>query len=307
MTNTTDPTVQLSCAVPSGTATVDIGLRGGGIRAFRFGGREVIPRDTDIARSKWFSGATLAPWPNRLSDARWTFGGEVLTCPANDVHGNALHGLVYGRDFEVVEQQANRVTVACMLGKDAVYPFAVRIALTYVLSEDGLTCTMAARNLSTDRVPIAFGSHPYFPFDDGCTITISARKAWEIDDRMIPTGRLVDPSLWGVDPGSPTDMSAFSADDCFTDLPRDEHGVAHTVLTYPDGWQTDVWQGRGFDHTVIFTTRDSLWLEAKAYAVGIEPQTAPTNAFNTGTDLVWLDPAAEFSGQWGITVIRPAT
>jgi aldose 1-epimerase len=297
-----DAAARISCAVPGGTATALIGLHGGGIREFQYAGRDVIPQDTEASRIRWFSGATLAPWPNRLGNARWTFEGETLTARANDLFGNALHGLAFDRDFEVVEQQDDRMTVACLLGDDAAYPFAVRVSLTYVIAEDGLTCTMAAQNLSPTRVPFAFGAHPYFPFDDHCTITITAHKVWEVDDRKIPTGRLVEPSLWGVVPGMPTALSAFVADDCFTELERDERGLAHTVLTYADGWRTDIWQGPGMDHTMIFTTRESVWRACGDHAIGIEAQTAPTDALNSGIDLVWLGPTEEFAVQWGITV-----
>lgn len=300
MTSSAPTLVRISCDTARGEVSAQIAPIGAGLHAFRVGDREVMPLDAEWTRARWFSGHTLAPWPNRMRDGVWIFEGKVLSAPANDGKGNALHGLVAQRDFAVVHQAGDSISLECLLGDDDVYPFAVRVRVTYSVDANGLTCACGARNESNRRVPFAVGTHPFFPFDDECTLTINAANVFEVDDRLIPTGRLLDLSPWGARQGEPIPMATFDVDDCFTGLARDAAGLAHTYINYPDGFVTDVWQDTGLGHTVIFTTRDFEWSTGGTKAIAIEPQTAPTNAFNTGIDLTWLAPGEESVVRWGV-------
>ena len=292
--------VRISCATDRGEVSAQIAPVGAGLHEVRIGGRDVMPLDTEWAQTRWFAGHTLAPWPNRMRDGQWEFEGETLSAPCNDDLGNAIHGLVAQRRFDIVDHQTDSITLERLLGEDRVYPFAVRVRVTYTVNGCGLTCTFGAINESAKRVPFAIGTHPFFPFEDDCTITINAANAFELDDCLIPTGRLLDLGPWRGRPGAAIPLATFSADDCFTSYMRDAQAVAHTLITYPDGSVTDVWQDAGLPHTVIFTTRDFGWSSGHTKAIAIEPQTAPTNAFNTGVDLIWLEPGQQSFVRWGI-------
>lgn len=306
MTPTPADMLHIACSTDDGEVFAIISPSGAGLHALHVRGRDVMPLDTEFARKRWFSGHTLAPWPNRMRDGNWVFEGATLSAPANDGLGNALHGLVAQRDFDVVAQGPDTVSFECLLGDDEVYPFAVRVLVTYTVDANGLTCAFGAHNESGQRVPFAIGTHPFFPFDDACTITINAANAFEVDERLLPTGELLDLSQWSAVPGEPFSMADFVVDDCFTTLPRDGDGMAHTLITYADGAVTDVWQDAGLPHTVIFTTCDFKWFDGRTKAVAIEPQTVPTNAFNSGVDLTWLAPGEETVVRWGVAV-APAT
>src|SRR5687767_10180858 len=76
---------------------------GASLRALTFQGRDlVVPFDADAVRPA-YRGATLAPWPNRVVDGTYSFGGVdhqlALTEPAR---GHALHGLLAWTDWSVV-------------------------------------------------------------------------------------------------------------------------------------------------------------------------------------------------------------
>jgi aldose 1-epimerase len=92
-------------------------------------------------------------------------------------------------------------------------------------------------------------------------------------------------------------------DEDFTNLPRDEHGNAHTYLRSADGRGLDVWQDEQFKHVVIFTPNYFPTIDGgKTSVAAIEPSTAAPNAFNSGRNLLWLEPGAEFVGRWGVNV-----
>ncbi len=301
----TYPFVRIESTTPQGVVSAKIGIVGAGVQEFLFGEREVIPQGSDEAQQKWFAAVALAPWPNRLQDGVWSFEGQSLQGRLNDSLGHALHGLVFNKEFDVEQSSPDAVRMHFRLGADAVYPFDVRITFSYRVDSTGLVCTMEAQNLGSTKAPVGLGVHPYFPYRDDTTITCPGSKYFEVNSRLIPTGPLNPAAGKGVTPGEPSVLRGFVVDDCFTELTRDADGLAHTVLTYADGWETDVWQDEALPHTVVFTKPGFPWAHTKAHGIAIEPQTCPTNALQSGTDLVWLEPQEHFVAQWGIAV-RPS-
>ena len=67
---------------------------GASLRSLTYEGRDlVVPFDADEVRPA-YRGATLAPWPNRVVDGRYTFGGVEQQLPLTEpARGHALHGL----------------------------------------------------------------------------------------------------------------------------------------------------------------------------------------------------------------------
>lgn len=281
----------------------DIGLVGGGVREFVWHGRAVIPLDTETARRAWYSGATLAPWPNRLRGGSWTSEGVQYEGDCNDAaRGHALHGLVYDVAFEVVAQTPAAVTLAYTLGDDAIYPFPVRVEISYALTERGLTSSLTATNLGDVRVPIALGVHPYFPYDDATELVTSATVFNVNDETLIPTGELADVRDLGITTGAHTPLLDRTLDHCFSGMGRDGALHARTQLHYSDGVVVTVWQDERLGYTQMFTKPDFPWAAGVSGAIGIEPQSAPADALNSGTDLTWLNPADSTTVQWGIEV-----
>lgn len=284
------------------SAVADIGYIGGGIRQYVCCGRAVMPLDTDVARRKHYSGATLAPWPNRLAGGSWTSEGVQYEGDCNDPQGNALHGLVYDALFEVTSRSESAVTLTYVLGEQAIYPFRVRIDLAYVLHSNGLSCTVTATNLADERAPIALGVHPYFPYDADTTLVTSATTFDVQGDGQIPTGAQSPVAGIGITPNADCRIAPLSLDHCLSGHDRDGTGRAHTVLKYANGAVTDIWQDDELGYTQLFTKPDFPWADGVAGAIGIEPQSAPANAFNSGTGLRWLAPGDVWSVRWGIDV-----
>jgi aldose 1-epimerase len=97
----------------SGEYTATIASVGATLRSLKHKGRElVVPFDADEVRPA-FRGATLAPWPNRVVDGKYTFDGTehelALTEPKR---GHALHGLVAWHDFIAMDEADDRVMLA---------------------------------------------------------------------------------------------------------------------------------------------------------------------------------------------------
>ena len=81
-------------ALRAGDYEAVIASVGASLRSLTYDGRDLtVPFDADEVRPS-YRGATLAPWPNRIVDGKFTFAGVerqvALTEPARH---HALHGL----------------------------------------------------------------------------------------------------------------------------------------------------------------------------------------------------------------------
>lgn len=251
-------------------------------------GVEAIAHATKKDVQDSFAGVTLAPWPNRLSNATWKFENQTLSAEINDGQSNANHGLVFNRKFEVESKTKDSVIFSYRLGEDAAYPFQVLVRVSFSLRGSELISVITASNEADLNVPAAFGAHPYISAAADSQVSIHAASQAINDAKQIPTGAKPAQKILQ------TKFSELSLDDCFGDLARDEAGVAHVQITHANGSNVVVWQDSVFKYLMIYTH--------PTLGLAVEPQTAPANALNSGEDLIWLTPGESVSGTWGIRV-----
>ncbi len=173
------------------------------------------------------------------------------------------------------------------------YPWALDVTATYAVSSTGLTVTLAAENVSHSPAPFAAGLHPYLtvgaPLDE-CTLSLPASRRLLVDDRRLPaSATALDPidSLRGV-----------SLDDTVTDLSRDADGRAVVRLASADR-AVELWVDEAWPWLQVYSGDDLPASEARQ-SLAVEPMSAPPDAFNSGTDLVVLQPGDSWSGSFGI-------
>lgn len=133
---------------------------------------------TAIWSNAHWLGAMLAPWANRIANATYVFDGVRYELPRNEwpVRNTSLHGLLWDRALEVVEQRDGpteaTLTLAYGFGADAGYPFAVRVFITYRLSvDDGFSVHTLARNDARDGTEA-----PFYHVRDA----VAARLCWRL-------------------------------------------------------------------------------------------------------------------------------
>ena len=135
-------------------------------------------------------GQLLMPWPNRIRDGRYSFGGRdhqlALTEPKRS---NASHGLARWAAWTLEEHTANSVSLVYRVMAQTGYPWAVDLHVLYDLGADGLTVTQTATNLSGEPAPYACGAHPYLCVGEGIDhleLPCPRARAPLADDRLIP-------------------------------------------------------------------------------------------------------------------------
>ena len=88
-------------------------------------------------------------------------------------------------------------------------------------------------------------------------------------------------------------------DHCFTDLERDDDGLARVVLRHPEaGAELTLWLDEAYGYLMLFTG-DPLPDVARR-SLAVEPMTCPPNAFRTGEALIDLEPGRSFTSAWGL-------
>jgi aldose 1-epimerase len=293
-----------------GDYTATIASVGATLRTLRHAGRDlVVPFDADAVRPV-YRGATLAPWPNRVTGGRYTFGEVThqlaLTEPAR---AHALHGLVGWLDFVDLDQSADRVLLATTVEAQDGYPYRLQVRVEFVLSDDGLRTTVTTRNTGTNAAPYGTGSHPYLVAGEGRVddwiLTLPADRVLTVTaDRLIPIVLAdVETEADGAfDFRAPRAIDDLGIDHAFTGLSRDAHGVAEMRLTAPEGtgvamrWDTSCpW--------VQVHTADHANPEFDRLGLAVEPMTCPPDAFNSGIDLIVLEPGAYSTASWSIAAL----
>lgn len=292
-----------------GAYTASIASVGASLRFLRFDGRDlVVPFDADEVRPA-FRGAMLAPWPNRVVDGRYTFGGEehqlALTEPAR---GHALHGLAAWLDWQVVASSPSSAAFRVVIEAQAGYPYRVQVTATFTLDDDGLRTDVEAVNLGEFDAPYGTGPHPYLVAGEGrvddWTLELPAAEVLTVTpDRLIPVSlEPVDTAAEAsFDFRAPRAIGDTFIDHAFTGL-LSEDGTTAVRLTAPSGTGVAMHWRDGLPWVQVHTA-DQEVPERSRLGLAVEPMTCPPDAFSTGTDLVVLAPDTPHSVSWTISAL----
>ncbi len=279
---------------------------GAGLRTHRAAGRDLLDGYGDHEISPSGRGQVLCPWPNRLADGSYEFGGRRHQLPINEPERqNALHGLVRWSPWTVAEREPHRVVLEHLLHPRPGYPFSLALRIEYALSGDGLRVRTTATNAGPAACPYGSGAHPYLTAGtarvDSAVLRVPARTVLRADERGLPVGSAA------VEGGEhdfrrARRIGAIALDHCFTDLERDDDGRARVELRDPDhGNGVCLWVDEGYPYLMVFTG-DPLPDVARR-SLAVEPMTCPPNAFRTGVDLVRLEPGRSVTSSWGIDAL----
>ena len=245
-----------------------------------------------------------------VRDGAYRFEGADLQLGLTEpARHNASHGLVRWAAWTLEEHTDNSVSLVHRLMAQTGYPWTLGLHVLYDLSADGLTVTQTATNTSGSPAPYASGAHPYLVVGDGpvdgLELTLPAATRSLVDDRKLPVGlEDVDGTAYDFRVARP--VRATVLDDAFTDLERDEQGVATAVLRDPrTGLGAALWVDAHHRWLQVYSADDAPRTARRSLAV--EPMTARADAFRTGEDLIVLAPAGEpgdeHSASWGVRAL----
>jgi aldose 1-epimerase len=295
--------------ISSGSRRATIVEVGGGVRTYSDGDRPVLEAYPAGAMCDGAHGTPLIPWPGRLRDGTYQFGGATYQVPLSEPgKHNAIHGFLRWRPWRPIEYGPDRIVMGTVLYPLDGYPFTLDIQVAYTVGEAGLTVTTTAANIGDAPCPYGCGHHPYLSpgtgHIDGCRLRFTAATRIRTDpERQLPIGS----AQVG---GTPFDFRGEKLlgdqrlDDAFTDLARDAGGRARVWLTGPDGRTAELWVDETYPVIELFTG-DTLAPPRRRRGLGVEPMTCPPNAFQSGERLVRLEPGQATVSTWGARLAGP--
>ena len=275
---------------------------GATLRTYVKGGLSVIEGFAGEEVPTGARGQLLYPWPNRIGEGEWTFSGRSARPSVDDLtHATAIHGLVRWRPFRIDAVNQNRCVMSLLLHPSPAYPFLSEVSVAYHLGSLGLTVTTTVTNRDGVPLPFGVGFHPYLavttPTIEGALLEVPAKSYVAVDERQLPTGEILPLAGHQLDFSTRKSLSGHELDVTYTDLLRDDSGLAVATLQDAEGGEIDLSVDRNFPYLQVYTG-DGLEKGRRRTSVAIEPMTCPPDALRSGKDVVILEPGQHWAGSW---------
>ena len=275
---------------------------GATLRTFVKGGLAVIEGFAGEEVPTGARGQVLYPWPNRVGDSAWSFSDRTGHPKIDDVvHSTAIHGLVRWRPFRIDSVNQNRCSLTLLLHPTPDYPFLSEINVTYHLGKFGLTVTTTVTNRDDVPIPFGVGFHPYLavttPTIEGAELEVPATAYVAMNLRQLPTGEILPVAGNDLDFTKRKSLSGHELDVTYTELVRDDSGLAMVVLCDAAGGEIELSVDRNFPYIQVYTG-DNLEKGRRRTSVAVEPMTCPPDALRSCKDIVVLEPGQHWAGSW---------
>jgi aldose 1-epimerase len=295
----------------SGVVRAELDTVAASLRSITVGGAALTEPRLDDAIPPFCNGIVLAPWPNRVRDAKWSLDGAVQQLDITEPErGGALHGLLQFTDYELFSRAEDAVTLGAYIAPQHGWPFALETTVRYALTPDGVTVTHGVTNRSASRAPWAIGAHPFLRVGDvqveQLVLTAPTATFFEVDERLNPIAE--SPVTPEVDLRGGRLVGELRLDTAYGSVTHAHPGGGRgdsAWLEAPDGSRTTLWQDLDWGYLQVFTTSAFSRPDGLGTAVAVEPMTAPPDALNSGHGLIWLEPGASWEGSWGLRYIGP--
>lgn len=253
----------------------EVGASVAGLYANIAGAWQAILRDTPEDAIKAgnpspFSSFTLAPYSNRLKDAKFNFLGETHQLKATSNDGSTQHGDVRGQHWQLINKTKTKLELSLDTRDCGAFnfPFPFIMSMIYELKANVLITRMQLTNVGQTPMPAGFGIHPYFnrhlAGSQEVRLEFKAEGHYEVDEHLIPTGKVP----------KPTAEYAFKkaravADFALNDLYRDWSDLS---LVWPNTASLKIYADAVFKHLIVFTHADG--------SLAVEPVSNATDGFN---------------------------
>ncbi|REK71230.1 aldose 1-epimerase [Paenibacillus paeoniae] len=227
--------------------------------------------------------------PNRIADGMFDYNGTKYCFTINDpTEHNHTHGLVFDSPWKLLraEAEGERIMLETVIDSEehegilAQFPHLFTVHMQYILERTSLTVEATVSSQDSAPFPWGLGYHTTFnfPFDGSgdltsCQFALNADKQWELNERFLPTGKLVDiPYLEQLRQG--TSLVGHALDDAFQTA---NIGANEAVLTDSGSGIRVVYSAdEQFKHWVVYNH------DSKQGYLCPEPYTWITNAPNLG-------------------------
>ena len=229
----------------------------------------------------------LFPFPGRIPGTYFDWSGKRYHLEVGDQFGNAIHGFVHTRPWQILELEDSFVVAEFDSAEDEPalaeqWPGQFRITARYELCSDALEMEYTIGNPGTTPLPFGLGLHPYFRLNfagspaDACQVLLPVTQEWELKD-MLPTGErrlVVGAEAWRQ---LGREFRELNLDNVFTGLEAENGSVRATMRDPAMGRALHIEFDETFRELVVFTPphREAICIEPYTCvpgAVVYEPQ-----------------------------------
>lgn len=226
------------------------------------------PQDAVDNITNGFKSAKLSPFVCRLANGEYNFNGQPHKINKFYLGNEAIHGLLYDAHFEIIDSGSSSeqafVTLRYKYEKtNEGYPFSYTCAVTYSLEVNGrLSIDTDIRNDGDIDMPVCDGWHPYFTLGgkvNELLFAMNTAKMVEFDDRLIPTGNLLDYKKFQ----QPEILGDTFLDNCFVLNEEGDNNAACILKNPATGLELHIWPEPGYGYLQVYTPehRNSIAVE----------------------------------------------
>lgn len=276
---------------PSGNLYGKINLNeGASLQELTLNGTAIIQDLAPLPYSSTYASSILFPFANRIKDGAYTFNGNDYAFEINQVEeNNALHGLVYNKTFDIVNQECNHdsasVTLQYIENNESIgFPYTYSIQLQYIFTKDKLSLKLSVTNTDSKTFPFTLGWHPYFISDNlhDSALRFDCTEKLVIGDRNITTG------VENIEAVEALEIKDQKLDDCWI---LKSNKVIFNTPKY---------------NLTIGSSVDTNFLQAytppRLNTIAIEPTTGVSDSFNNKIGLQELKAKASYDVTWDLKI-----
>ena len=259
---------------------------GGRLKNLSFNNSAIINDDLQTSYQKSYASSILFPFANRIENGIYLFEEKKYRLDCNQGK-NAIHGLVFDKKFELINQKTNQKSCTVTLNyteKKGVegFPFLYEIFLRYKLSKESLSVSVIVKNIDKNSFPFTIGWHPYFASED----LTNSKIAFKSQKKVVFDENLITKNLVEYRKKMDLKIANKSLDTCY-----ELKGNKVTFETPKYAVKISTNKKENFLQ---------LYTPANRKTIAIEPMTGISNSFNNKIGLQILAPNQEYKIKWKV-------
>lgn len=237
-----------------------------------------------------YASAILFPFVNRVKDGTYKFMQKEYKLAINlKEENNAIHGLVYNKEFNIVHQEVTEelatISIEYVQNERSIgFPFYYTLLLTYTLTNSTLTLKVKVKNTDTHPFPFNIGWHPYFMSSNlyESFLSFKSEQKLTFNEDMIPR------KIKDINIDEQIQIKDKKLDDCYI------------LKTNTVGFKTPDYSIK--IHSSSEKNYIQLYTPKLKNTIAIEPTTGVSNSFNNKIGLQILEKEETYNVQWTINL-----
>lgn len=258
---------------------------GGRLKELQLSNKLLIKEIENFEYKNSYASSILFPFASRIENGIYVFNGKEYHLDCNDAGKNALHGLIYNKEFSIVKKIESKKYASVVIEyqekeKSQGFPYTYRVQLTYTLYQNEINVSVKIENTDRKSFPFTLGWHPYFVCDDfkNSYLKFKSDKKIEFDENLI-TKKILNQKT-----ANKLTLENKQLDDCFI-LNSD------SVTFSSPKYQIEISSNQIENYLQLYTPKNLP-------IIAIEPMTGVSNSFNNKIGLQILEPKKTHSLTW---------